>query len=88
MGPYRGSDWTTTPSAGRDHAITPVRGSARTGDGTPADLLNPLDFPCEAVCLECGQPIRCERYYLCEWVHVERFSLPGSGEIPASGSGG
>ncbi len=44
------------------HAITPLAGSIR--DGAPADLTKPTDYPIEAVCLECGQPIRCERYYL------------------------
>ena len=52
------------------HHITPVIGSARQLDGTPADLTRPLDYPVEAVCLECGQPIRCERWFLCEWVHL------------------
>ena len=58
------------------HEITPVAGSARQLDGTPADLSRPMDYPVEAVCLVCGQPIRCERYFLSEWVHLERFSNP------------
>jgi len=29
-----------------NHAITPLAGSARQLDGTPADLLNPCDCPC------------------------------------------
>ena len=69
-----------------DHAITPVQGSARMSDGTPADLLNPRDYPCEAVCLECGGPVRCEKWFRGTWKHIARFSLP-TGEIPASGSG-
>ena len=59
-----------------DHDITPVRGSARGLDGSPADLLKPSDYPIEAICLECGQPIRAERYYLSEWVHILRFTNP------------
>jgi hypothetical protein len=70
------------------HAITPVRGSARrVRDGAMADLTRPRDYPCEAVCLECGGPIRCERFFLCEWVHVARFSLPQQGN-PAAGTVG
>ena len=60
------------------HDIAPVKGSARQLDGTPADLTRPLDYPCEAMCLECGQPIRCERWFLGGRVHIERFSNPGS----------
>jgi hypothetical protein len=59
-----------------DHTITPVKGSARQLDGTPADLNRPLDYPYEALCLECGQPVRCERWFLCSWVHIARFSVP------------
>ena len=58
------------------HAITPVKGSARQLDGTPADLTSPLDYPAEAVCLVCGQPVRIERYFLGDWVHIERFTDP------------
>ena len=61
------------------HDITPVKGSARRLDGTPADLLNPRDYPSEALCLGCGQPIRTERYYLSEWVHIDRFTNPPAG---------
>jgi hypothetical protein len=28
------------------------------------------------VCLVCGQPVRIERYFLGEWVHIERFTDP------------
>jgi hypothetical protein len=28
------------------------------------------------VCLECGQPVRIERFDLGEWVHIERFTDP------------
>jgi hypothetical protein len=45
-------------------------------DGQAASLLNPAHYPVEALCLECGQPVRCERYYLAEWRHIERFTIP------------
>jgi hypothetical protein len=63
----------TSPS---NHDITPVKGSARGLDGTPADLLDFRDYPCEALCLECGRPIRVERYWFDDWVHIARFSNP------------
>jgi hypothetical protein len=52
-----------------DHHITPVRGSARKLDGTPADLTGPSHYPVTAECLECGQPIRDERWLLSQWRH-------------------
>jgi hypothetical protein len=55
---------------GGGHEITPVAGSARQLDGTPADLTRPSHYPVEGLCLECGQPIRCERFYLSEWRHI------------------
>jgi hypothetical protein len=60
-----------------DHEITPLAGSARrVRDGTPADLTRPTDYPAEALCLECGQPVRIERFYFGEWRHIERFTDP------------
>jgi hypothetical protein len=60
-----------------EHRITPLAGSARrVRDGAPADLLNPLDYPAEAIWLACVQPVRIERFYLGEWVHIERFTDP------------
>jgi hypothetical protein len=59
-----------------EHAITPVEGSALRPDGTPADLLNPGDYPCEAICLECGRPIRDERYFRGQRRHIDRVSIP------------
>lgn len=54
-----------------------MAGSARrVRDGAPADLSSPLDYPAKAVCLECGQPVRIERYFLGEWVRIERFTDP------------
>ena len=59
------------------HAITALAGSARrVRDGELADLTSPLDYPAEATCLECGQPVRIERFYLGEWRHIDRFSDP------------
>jgi hypothetical protein len=63
----------TSPSS---HDITPVKGSARRLDGTPADRCKPLDYPVEAVCSECGQPVRCERWLRGDWHHIQRFSNP------------
>lgn len=60
----------------RHHAITPVPGSCRQLDGTPADLMKEAHYPVEAVCQECGGPIRIERHYSPMWDHVERFSGP------------
>jgi hypothetical protein len=61
-----------------DHEIIPGPGSARrVRDGQPADLKNPLHYPVVAVCLNCGQLIRTERWLLSEWRHVE--TEPGSG---------
>ena len=64
------------------HDITPLRGSARRArDGQLADLTSPGDYPVEAICLECGQPVRCERYYTfgalgqADWIHLGKFSL-------------
>lgn len=58
------------------HHITPLAGSARKLDGLPADLTRPLDYPAGAVCTECGQPVRCERWFLSEWRHIDRFWIP------------
>ncbi len=45
---------------------------------TPADLIRPLDYPVEALCLECGEPIRCERWFLGDWWHCGRFTMAGA----------
>ena len=55
-----------------DHDITPARGtSRRVRDGQPADLTRVTDYPVQAVCLECGREIRCDRWVLAEWHHAE-----------------
>ena len=61
----------------RNHAITPALGSARRArDGLPANLMHVSDYPVEAVCIECGEPIRCQRFYAADWIHIERFTMP------------
>jgi hypothetical protein len=63
------STFNTCPS---DHDITPVAGSARrVRDGEPADLTRPAHYPVEAVCMVCGQPVRCERWLLSAWYHLD-----------------
>lgn len=53
------------------HAITPKLGTVtRERDGKPGDLMNRDDYPVLAVCVVCERPVRCERMYLAEWVHV------------------
>jgi hypothetical protein len=53
------------------HEIIPRPGSARrVRDSEPADLRKPSDYPVTAVCLTCGQPVRCDRIYLSEWRHI------------------
>ena len=73
----------STLNISASHDITPVASSARrVRDGGLADLRDPRDYPAEAVCLVCGQPIRIEWIYLSEWRHIERFSDPGCEETP------
>ena len=56
---------------GHGHEITPKPGTPRrVRDGEPASLLNPADYPVEAVCIVCGEPIRTERWLLAEWRHI------------------
>jgi hypothetical protein len=56
---------------GGGHDITPRRGSARTADGSPADLRTvPPGSPVTAECAECGRPVRCDRYPG-EWYHLK-----------------
>jgi hypothetical protein len=47
------------------HELVPQRGTAhRVRDGLPADLRNPRDYPAEALCLKCSQPVRISRWLL------------------------
>ena len=68
-----------------NHAITPLYGSARQLGGAHANLMNPRHYPVEALCVECGQPVRCERYVIIgasgvdDWQHIERFTLSAAG---------
>jgi hypothetical protein len=57
------------------HAVLP-RSARRVRDGQPAALTRPSDYPITTVCMVCRQAIRCERFYLAEWRHVE--TEPGS----------
>ena len=60
-------------SSSTGHEVIPEIGSARrVRDGQPAALTNPTDYPMTAVCLTCGQPIRCDRWLLGDWYHSER----------------
>lgn len=54
------------------HAITPQKDTAYTVTGLKADLLDPRDYPVEAVCLECGRPVRRNKYMFAEWFHFQR----------------
>jgi hypothetical protein len=42
------------------------RAAARQLDRSPAALNMPMDYPAEALCLKCGQPIRVKRWFLSE----------------------
>jgi hypothetical protein len=54
------------------HEIVPEQGTARRErDGKPASLTRVTDYPAVAVCLTCGQPIRCERWLRAGWRHIE-----------------
>ena len=37
---------------------------------TPPARRDPCDYPAEALCLVCGHPNRCDRFYLAEWRHI------------------
>jgi len=70
-----GSRTPPAPGERADHEVTPVAGSARLLDGTPADLTRPPHYPCEAVCTECGGPVRCDRWFRASFYHIARFTL-------------
>jgi hypothetical protein len=42
----------------RFHSPEPAVGTIRTSDGRQADLFNEHDYPVQAVCRVCGEPIR------------------------------
>ena len=57
---------------GSDHRIEPIKDSWYTQNGgLPANLLSPVDYPIEAVCLVCSRPILAE-HFLANWVHSSR----------------
>ncbi len=60
------------------HDITPVAGSVRRLDGSPADLGDATHYPVEAVCGECARPIRSDRFFRRTWYHVAAFTMGGS----------
>ena len=53
---------------GRQEAA-PVKGTWRTEDGQPADLLRSA-YPITATCATCGEPIRLEHRLQYGWQHV------------------
>ena len=61
----------TGPESITGHVIVPKPGTVRTPTGKPASLLRPMDYPVVAECMECGQPVRCERYFLADWYHID-----------------
>jgi hypothetical protein len=55
-----------------DHEIVPQIGTARrVRDGQPASITRPSDYPVLAVCMTCGREIRCDRWLMAEWRHLE-----------------
>ena len=48
---------------GYSHAPEPRAGSIRTDDGRRADLFNVRDYPVQAVCRICGEPIEADSYF-------------------------
>lgn len=49
----------------------PIPGSWYTIYGQPANLNRPMDYPIEAVCVNCGKPIRAATF-IDNWVHFDR----------------
>lgn len=61
---------TGTDDAGGHEAMPDPDSGVRGLDGDPASLLNPGDYPVITICLRCGQPVRCEKWLMGEWVHL------------------
>ena len=56
-----------------DHAITPQLGTVYQPNGLRADLNDPRDYPVEAVCVECGRPVRRDTWATNDrWYHFDR----------------
>jgi hypothetical protein len=54
-----------------EHEVLPAPGTiTRERDGEPASLTDPSDYPVLARC-DCGRPIRCERWFMADWVHTD-----------------
>jgi hypothetical protein len=55
-----------------EHAITPRLGTMRhAATGKRTDGMHPIqDYPMAAICLECGQDIRLDKYFFAEWYHA------------------
>jgi hypothetical protein len=58
--------------SGTGHEVVPQPGTVQREDGQPGSVLRPLHYPLVAVCLACGRPVRCERYFLADWYHLDR----------------
>lgn len=65
----------TAAFSDKGHQVTPVPGSVvktKVGfRGASADLLNPADYPVEAIDAECGEIVRSE-HYQAGWTHTGR----------------
>jgi hypothetical protein len=57
---------TPTEGAAKDPAKCrhqPAPDTIYTTTGPKGTLSRPMDYPLDAVCLLCGEPIRCQSYY-------------------------
>ncbi len=51
------------PAGGEDHQATPAEGTCYTAVGSlPARLCCPGDYPVDALCAVCHQPVRAGRF--------------------------
>jgi hypothetical protein len=69
----------------QDHDITPRSGTIhRAITGDPTNGLSPLEYPLVAICLECGCPIRLERFLFSNWQHssTKPIDLPSGRPLP------
>ncbi|MGD0244207.1 MAG: hypothetical protein ABSB59_28330 [Streptosporangiaceae bacterium] len=66
-------------AAGGGHTVTPIAGSVRQLDGSPAKLHRQDSYPVEAVCGTCGGPVRLDQMVMSPWRHIERFTMTGAG---------
>lgn len=64
-----GSGAPAQAATGHDCSHVPQSGTIYTATGlavTPLTAM-PADYPLEAMCGECGQPIRIKRYFFADW---------------------